>query len=458
MQKVYQSIKTNQAYLTDIVLHILIGVLIFLFKPFAKVYFFAALIYFFYRIIIVHKQLKVFEVLKACAYFVGAEVFFRMTKGSVSYEAGKYLVILFCILGMFYKSLSGRGYPYFIYLMLLVPSIFVASTTLSFDANFRTNIAFVLSGPVCLGITALFMYEKRITTSQMMEVLWYLGLPIITLSTYLYLYTPSIEETLRNTASNFEASGGFGPNQVSTVLGIGMFVMAIRLFMSSPTLFLKLVNVVLLMAISYRAIVTFSRGGVIAAVMTIIAFLVVYYLQVSQKRRNELMMMAVLLVFSMIATWMISSSQTSGYIDLRYANKDHLGRDKGDLSTGRGELFLKELEGFVENPFFGIGSSRAKDQRIEMEGQGVTSHNEVSRLLSEHGILGVVILLILLFKPLSIRSYNRQNIFFYAFLVFWFATINHSSMRIAAPAFVYGLALLNVTYDKAPLHRKSLKK
>ena len=142
---------------------------------------------------------------------------------------------------------------------------------------------------------------------------------------------------------------------------------------------------------------------------------------------------------------------------MRYANKDHLGRDKKDITTGRGELFEKEIDGFITNPFFGIGSSRAKDRRIEEEGQGVTSHNEISRTLAEHGMLGVVILIILIFKPLDFRSRNKENYFFYAFLCFWFATINHSSMRIAAPAFIYALALLNVTNEKRPLHRKQLK-
>ena len=30
-------------------------------------------------------------------------------------------------------------------------------------------------------------------------------------------------------------------------------------------------------------------------------------------------------------------------------------------------------------------------------------------------------------------------------------------MRIAAPAFIYGLSLLNVQYEKNPIHRKQIK-
>ncbi|MFK7782426.1 O-antigen ligase family protein [Psychroserpens sp.] len=450
--------KQNLTYISAIGLHIVIGMLIYLNKDFAKIYFIAAAVFFLFRIINVKNELKTYEILKACAYFVGAEVLFRMTRGAISYEAGKYMVIFFCLLGMIYKGISGRGYPYFIYLMLLVPSIFVASTTLSFDANFRTNIAFVLSGPVCLGVSALFCYEKKVSIKQLKNILLIMVLPIIANTTYVFFYTPSIKETIANTASNFDASGGFGPNQVSIILGLGMFLMVTRYFNHSYSTRHKVLNLIILAAISYRAVLTFSRGGVITAVVIIIAFLFSYYKFSSNNIKKSIVVEFGMLFFCLVLTWTITSSQTGGYIDLRYANKDHLGRSKEDLTTGRSDLFMYELKGFISNPFFGIGSSRAKDQRIELEGQGNISHSEVGRLLGEHGILGIIILLILIFKPLYFRSNNKKNYYFYAFLGFWFATINHASMRIAAPSFIYALALINVTYEKRPIHRKQLNK
>ncbi|SFN72556.1 O-antigen ligase like membrane protein [Bizionia echini] len=448
--------KTNITYISAIGFHAALGVFIYLNETLAKVYFFGAVFYFLYRIISVADSLKTYEVLKACAYFVGAEVFLRTTKGAISYEAGKYIVIVFILIGMFYKGLSGKGYPYFIYLMFLIPSIFVASTTLSFDANFRTNIAFVLSGPVCLGLAALFCYDKRVTFHQMSQIMLFMALPIIAHTAYVYLYTPNLRDVLTSAASNRAASGGWGANQVAAALGLGMFVMAVRLFTKSPNLGLKLLNATILGLITFRAITTLSRGGVIAAVMAILIFLFYYYRHSRAKKRNEVIAIFGLFCISLVMTWFVSINQTDGLVNLRYANKDHLGRDKQGLTTGRAELFEEELEGFVASPFWGIGSSRAKDQRIEEDGQGVTSHSELSRTLAEHGIFGVVILLILIFKPLDMRAKNRQNYYFYAFLAFWFLTINHMSMRIAMPAFIYGLALLHVTHDKRPIHRKQL--
>ena len=378
--------KYNISYSVAIAIHAVIGMLLYLNQSLAKLYFFGALGFFFYRIIFGPKQSQTTEILKACAYFVGAEVLFRTTKGAISYEASKYLVIVFMIIGIFYQGISGKAYPYFIYLMFLIPSIFVASTTLRFDANFRTNIAFVLSGPVCLGISALYCYDRKINLKQLNTVLLFALLPIIAHTVFTIFYAPNLRDILNSTASNKAASGGFGANQVATVFGLGMFIVAVRFFSNSNTLELKLLNLGILGIITYRALVTLSRGGIFAAFIAIAAFLFIYYGSVTRQKRNQLVLLFALFSFGLFVSWSYSSFQSNGMLDKRYANEDALGRDKSDISTGRFDLFEEEISGFLENPFFGIGSSRAKDQRIEDGGQGQISDNELSRTLAEHGI------------------------------------------------------------------------
>ena len=95
----------------------------------------------------------------------------------------------------------------------------------------------------------------------------------------------------------------------------------------------------------------------------------------------------------------------------------------------------------------GIGVGKTKEYREEKLDILAASHNEISRLLSEHGVFGLIALLILLAAPLFYRIGNRKNYLFYSFYGFWFLTINHSSMRVAAPAFLYALALLNVMHE-----------
>ncbi len=121
------------------------------------------------------------------------------------------------------------------------------------------------------------------------------------------------------------------------------------------------------------------------------------------------------------------------------------------------ELISFELEEFISNPFLGVGAGKIKELRFEKEGRAAASHNEISRILGEHGMFGIIAFLIIFFVPLFYRMRNRKNIFFYSFYLFWFLTVNHSSMRIAAPAFIYGLSLLNISYEKPIVHRKQVR-
>jgi len=443
-------------YLSLVLLHIGIGMFIYFLPPFRKPFYLAVIVFFFYKIITVIKRKKVFWVLAACAYIIGGESLFRMTGGGLFYEISKYLVILFCLFGMFYDGISGKGYPYFIYLVALVPAVVLASINLSYDLKFRSSVAFVLSGPVSLGVAALYCYNKRMTTPEMLDLLKIMSMPIVSMTTYLFLYTPSVQEVVSGTSSNFAASGGFGPNQVSTLLGLGVFAFTVRLFLRSPSLFLKVINGLMLAAISYRAIVTFSRGGVLAALITITAFLMMLYWQSGYRRKQQIIGTFILLCFVGISTWIYSKQITNNLIENRYTGKNAQGKDKGDISTGRVQLFVEEFSGFESNPFLGVGASGMKNERFLEQGKIIASHNEISRLLSEHGMLGIFILFILMFKPLSLRKPSNKNIFFYAFLAFWFATINHSAMRLAAPGFIYALALIYVTNDKKRPVRRQL--
>lgn len=437
-------------------LHIGIGMLLYFVGFFPKLFFFGSIAYFLFKIIVATPKEKTMSVLVGCAYLTGAEVIFRMTDAGLFYESSKYFIIFYMIFGMFYNGISNKGYPYFIFLICLVPSIIVAASTIGIDGSLRKNVAFVLSGPVCLGISALYCYDKKITMRQLLNVLLYLALPVVTLTTYLFLYTPSIKDIVTGTDSNFAASGGFGPNQVSTVLGLGMFVFCVNYFLRSKTNLLKAVNIILFALVAFRGIITFSRGGVFTALLMIFAFLFIVYSKSNWRQKNFIITSFVSLVIISAVIWVVSSDQTNGLIDKRYTNQDKIGREKKDVSAGRVDLFVGELKGFVNEPFLGVGASGMKEQRLVTIGRVIATHNELSRLLSEHGILGIIVLLILIFKPLDMRAVNTNNYFFYAFLVFWFATINHSAMRIAAPGFIYALALLNVKYEKRSLYRKRI--
>lgn len=434
--------------------HIALGIVLYSFNSISKFYLIAICLFFLYRIIANSNNKD--EALIAAGYITGFEVLSRMTGGAISYEFSKYAVIGFLLLGMFFKGFKNSAWIYMVYIAVLVPGILFSAINLSYDAKVGNAIGFNLSGPVCLGVAALYCYDRKIPMARLQTVLIAVLLPLISITTYLFLYSPSIRDVLTGTSSNFAASGGFGPNQVSTVLGLAAFILFTRIFLVKNKL-INIIDIALLALIGYRAVITFSRGGVITAIACAILFVVVLYFKSDAKLKSSFIPKITILIALLLGVWIVSSVATFGLIENRYANEDATGRDKGDMGTGRATLFETELEAFKEAPFTGIGVGKSKEYRAEKTNIEAASHNEVSRLLSEHGIFGIIALLILLFTPLIFWIKHKSNLFLFSFLCFWFLTINHSSMRIAAPAFIYALSLLNITYaqkKKTALYRK----
>ncbi|GAA4316433.1 hypothetical protein GCM10023115_25300 [Pontixanthobacter gangjinensis] len=328
--------------------------------------------------------------------------------------------------------------------------------TLSYDADFRKLVAFNITGPVCLGISALYCYYKKIKKEDFQRVLLMLLMPLVAQMTYLYFYTPSMDSVRISLSGNYAATAGFGPNQISTVFGLGCFLICTRLFTIRHKL-INLVDIILLILMGYRAVITFSRGGVLTAIICVISFLIFFYYKQDAKRieGTNLRIIGMAVIFALV--WFISSLETGGLIGNRYTNRDAAGKLKEDISTGRVELIETELTAFYKNPITGIGVGKGREYREENMGIEINTHNEISRLLSEHGILGVFALAILIFVPVVFWFKFQNNFYFLAFVAFWFMTINHSAMRIALPAFIYGLALLYIVDEKKnPVHRKRL--
>jgi len=436
----------DKRYITLILVHVLLGVFFYFFKSASFIYGFAIFLFGLYYVIKTGNKNN--EVLFVSAYIVGSEVFLRMTGGSILYEFSKYGVMIFLLLGMFYSGFSKNAVPFWIYLLLLLPGVVVATETLNLETDMRKSIAFNISGPVCLGIASIYNYNRKITFSQVNNILLTLGLPVVTTAAYLILYTPDLKEVLTGTGSNGETSGGFGPNQVATILGIGMFVFFSRLIFSSKTKLIFILNLIIAFNITYRGLVTFSRGGMITGFLMIVFLLIYLYFNANTSGRYKLNLLFVFmtLVFSLI--WIYTSMQTSGLIDKRYANQDAMGRVKESRFTGREEILASEIDAFKDSPVFGVGVAKGLEIRYEKTGEIITSHNEISRTIAEHGTLGIMALMIVFFTPVFLYIDNKQHVYMFCFLVFWLLTINHAAMRIAAPAFVYSLSLLKVTIDK----------
>lgn len=442
----------NREYIKFILIHLLIGLILYFIPSLSKIYSFGTFII---ALIWVFRNKNANdEALKAAAYFVGSEILIRMTYGYFFYEHTKYIVIIILLLGIYFKGFAKNAFPIWTFALLLIPGLFVAMLDIGHDPRFRQMVLFNLSGPICLIVASLYCYMYKIKIEKIYEVLLFIGLPILSTLVYIIIFTPNLKDYFKHTGSQFATSGGFGPNQVATILGLGMFIFLSRVLLNSKSKLQLIINLILTLLLSYRCLITFSRGGLITGIIMMVLLIGILTFKVNSLGRFKVYKFFIILAFGLLMVWTYSTFITSGFIEKRYLNQDALGREKADLLSGREKISRTEIDLFLNNPFLGGGVGSGTVLRKEFYEASVASHNEITRMIGEHGTLGILSLILLLTTPLILYIDNKNHLFLLCFLAFWFLTLNHAAMRIAAPAFIYSLTLLKIIKDEKHIIRR----
>jgi len=379
------------------------------------------------------------------AYVVGIEVLLRMTGSSLFWEFGKYTVIYFLLLGILRRSNKIQIYPPIVmYFSLLLPAIFF----IPFDSFnlWRQDVAFNLSGPAALSLCSIYLYKRTINKENLGNILFFLILPIISMAVYNILSMPDLLTYRFLPYSDFSTSGGYGPNQVSTMFGLGMVAVIAAKVLQLNFTSSKYIDFLILIVFFVLGIITFSRGGIFAAIISIIGSSSVYFFY-DQKKILMISKSIGILIISVIV-WIAIVSVTDGVIMQRYGFGGGKSGEKFILDlTGRALIYEIDLNIFSDHILTGVGPGQATELR-EMYGYGkkVIAHTEYSRMLAEHGILGLFSLLILLGISITqlLLSCSIKNKFIkMLFGVLAILTLSHSAMRVAMPSFIYGFLFIN---------------
>ena len=373
------------------------------------------------------------------AYIVGIEVLLRMTSAKLFWEFGKYSIIYFLLLGILRQRSKIVIYtPILFYLLLLIPSVFMVP----FDgfSQWRQDVAFNLSGACCLAISSLYMYNKTIDKSMLKNILFALTLPIISMSIYNIIMMPELSSYYFQPYSNSETSGRFGPNQVSTLFGLGIVSILIMQMFKTNLFGSVTIDYSILGLFCSLGLLTFSRGGIMAA---IISFSVSFsYFMFRKQKKILILRNGIGLLFVVLISWYLIVSITDGVISQRYGiGKTSYSERLFIDFTGRLEIYSIDLSIFSDNFFTGVGPGQANSLReVYGYGKNVAAHIEYSRMLAEHGVFGLASLMLLLIIPISI--FNNVNnpdkkIIMILFGLLAIITMTHSAMRIAMPSLKY---------------------
>ena len=391
------------------------------------------------------------------AYWVGMEILLRMNKGSLTYESGKYGVVILLLAGIIAEDRPFR-FPrqFLVFFLFLLPAL----TVIEFEdaTRARKDVLFNLSGPLSLVASAIYFYKREFTRDHFNKLLLYFVMPIFAMAVVLFFKTPDLSEVTFTLNSNRKLSGGFGANQVSTVLGLGIFIVGLSLFSGYKITGYKILDIGLVALFGIRGLLTFSRGGIITAVGAL--FVAIFIFAIKANNPQLIKKLVVTGVFVGLAGLMVfnyTNELTGGFLKKRYANESSEKGKKRDFTTGRLKILMSELEAFEAYPILGAGVGMGKYFRIERGSKSMASHTEFSRLLAEHGLYGLLGLLILIFSPLVyfLETNDLSKPLVAAFTILCFLTMTHGAMRLAMPGFLYGLIFIHLLPTKDDsLHRE----
>lgn len=390
----------------------------------------------------------------AAAYICAFEIVTRSLRCfELPWEFGKYASSTFLMLGMIVEK-DKRKIPIFaiIYLLLLVPSIFVGDYHTFLRG--RTNISFNLSGPLSLSVSWLYFYRRKLAKPQIAKIIFWFVLPIVTVLMVIILKMPSISDANLTLQSNKGLSGGYGPNQISIMMGFAFFLMIFAWLLEMPIFGLRAIDTGVALAFLVEGLLTFSRGGVLTGFICSFIAVVVSARNGSSKQLNKIGGMLLIFIFVGFIGWQIVNNATGGFLTARYekmlgegSRVDDVTKSRGFDVSGRDVIVTSDLEIFEMNPILGVGPGCSASAREKLTGFSVVAHTELTRLLSEHGIYGLVALLIVLISPLINygKSEPQNRVFLVSFAAFSLITMSHSAMRVAVIGFAYGLAFILIS-------------
>ncbi len=370
------------------------------------------------------------------AYIAGAEVLWRMTNSGVFWEFGKYAVVLL-FLAAIVRSPSWRVAPLALtYFILLLPSCVMTFLALDIDEA-RKQISFNLSGPLALAVSVWFFTNCQLAKTEISQLLLAYMVPLMSVVTITVISTYLTGPVVFGTNSNFATSGGYGPNQVASNLGLGvLFGLLAIAFTPRISLFGRLLIAIVVVACGVQSAMTFSRSGLILTLLAGMAGTL--FLMRDPKARIRLVVLSVSGYF--LVSFLIMpalDSFTGGALGHRFESTNLSHRD---------ELVFADLAIWMENPVGGSGPGVSKSVRASMTHSSSIAHTEFSRLLSDHGLFGIVAMgtLFIMGLRMLVMAQTGGHRAFVAVMVSWsliYMAVN--GMRLVAPSLLLGFGALH---------------
>jgi len=177
---------------------------------------------------------------------------------------------------------------------------------------------------------------------------------------------------------------------------------------------------------------TFSRGGMWGALATIAVAVPMLFRNPAARRYfiGSALIVVPLLHFVLLP---LVDNYSAGMAMNRVQETDLTGRDR---------IALADLEAFAEHPVLGVGPGQSKYYHVRTFRLS-SAHTEYSRVLAEHGSLGLIALVLLgleTVRRVLRRGTPLQRALVTSFTIWPLLYMAHSAVRLSVPALLFGIA------------------
>jgi O-antigen ligase len=377
------------------------------------------------------------------------DLFWRMTGSKAPWEFSKYLLIVgsVAILLRFARPWTRAAIP-ITFLACLVPGL-VMTVMSNGVVEGKDQIADFGLGAIALGVAVLAFRQLVISETEGWNLGWIMLAPIMTALAITLRSSLRLGVDAFNGESSFAATGGFGPNQVSSALGLGILICVLLALQRRGAQYLGIL-VGLGFLLTWATFVTFSRGGLYTVVIAGGALLLVGVWSRGHRFRS-----GVTIAVAVVGLFMMYSSVndfSGSWLDTRYE-----GGNRAEATTGRSDLVEQDVGIFLAHPIWGVGIG-GSDRYHRLAGHvDPVTHTEQARLLAEHGLFGLTGIGLLLAMAVggfreSRSQWNRM--FVVATFAWGFTTMLHAATRLGAVSLLIALSQLRIEPDTGQRARR----
>jgi hypothetical protein len=450
----FNSLKQQNKSIFWFIVHVLLGASATI-SPFPMIIFFYVILgYSFINLFSINAADRSRLIAEIIIYFASFEALGRLAGSDpyIPYELGKYIILFLCPLGIILsRNQSAKGMIGLVILILSIPAVlFDESNQVTFN-----DIKFNLLGLLNIGVAIWFFSTLNLKLETLISWSKPLVYPIISVLIFTIIRTPNLDEVEFSLGANFATAGGFGSNQVSTILGLGVFVFAVAILLNYKISGYKWLDGLILGLFTIQGLLTFSRGGMIGGFIGV--FVVMFYLtklSVTERRvlripnfKKFILPVGILLFILMMAANLI----TGGMLLLRYMGETQgtlagsAEKNLNKITTNRSDIFMEDVDLFIDHGLLGVGVGASTYMRDQYK--GYAPHVELSRLLAEHGLLGLIIFSLFLVIFFLNKGYAPESIskgILIALFLLGFLATFHSATRTYITPLLMGISCVTI--------------